>query len=266
MGPADKSPKTRQWLNQVHGEIKRGGFDLDRVLSDNGGVAPFPNHWASVIGYVCAHSKKAERETMMRILLAHPDFPKETGSQDCMLDAVRRRAFECIPLLHAAGFTLQADILSQSDREHLIVDKISSEISNGRWPHVELIYPQLLDDPSSHRNIAEGIFNETTRQRYNVCKNLVKLSPSEALNRMISKRLGRMGNQLSVRGEDGIEKALIPMCILMGAGWLDLDLARKEADEDGQGNVVQPLLASLEREVLSLQTPNALRKNNRIRI
>lgn len=269
MSLVDKSPKARQWLNWVHVQVKQGGYDLNRVLSDNGGEVPTPNQWSSVISFICAYEKKAGRETMMKTVLAHPDFPKNTFECDngnCMADAVRRRALECIPLLHQAGFTLKAHELSKGDRDHLIVDKMSNEIANGRWPHVELIYPNLLDDASSHRNIVEGLFNETSRQGYNVAKKLVKLAPNEGLTRMISKRLGRFGRELKGRDEEGVEKALAPMRTLLAAGWLNLDLAKKEATEDDMGHVVAPLITLLERETLALATASTTAKKNRVRL
>jgi hypothetical protein len=269
MMSSDKSPKAREWLNGVHAQVKQGGWDLANALSHHAGAALSPDPWASVISFVCAYEKKAGREAMMKTVLAHPDYPRNTSQVDngsCMLDAVRRRAIECIPLLHAAGFSLQPQHLPKSDHDYLIVGKLSNEISSGRWPHVELIYPQLLENHSSHRDIVEGIFNETTRQGYHVCNNLVKLPGNAHLTRLISKRLGQMGGQWSVLDEDGINKAIIPLRSLLSVGWIDFDLARREALEDDKGQIVLPIITILEREELAQQTSPASQRKTRSRL
>lgn len=257
--------RANYWLERVYEDIGAGGFGLPHLLSSARGD-PDSGQWAAAITRICAYPKKERRLAMMKTALQHPDLPSKTHERLCLFDALNYRAHECTPLLHAAGFRLTPSP-NNPDRFGLALGQLAYEISKGRWPHADLIYPGLLNKTPQHAKIIDGLIAGAGRSGYsvNVPLKVSKLPQNAAFNQRLSQKIGSNAELLGMPGEDALIHAKRFLLPFVEAGWIDFDLARQSHKENNPGGSGQ-LLAELEVHCIQMAAPqtNLTRKSMRL--
>lgn len=240
------------WLTKVEDCVAYGGPQLSKVMSDKEeGVNPTLFYWYRVAEAIFKHSYKSDRMRMIRVFLAQPDLPAQFNeSHDILRAAILNRAHECVPLIHEKGFMLQ-------DRANAeLIAFIGREIFKGRWPHPDLVMPELLEHSSIHLQIAKGVLRECSNQGKRITHGLGKLHTNESFNRLLSKIVGRRAEEITVR-QNNYDAAVAPLFRLYAQGILNLDIARAQAIESSQNEAVHPILTHLEKMVISTRSPEA---------
>lgn len=244
--------RDREWSQHCESAIRQGGARLPDALSDHGGHPPVDRHWASVANAIVRAKVRAPtRQMMMAAWLAHPDRPNMPADlrNSVLCEAVRSRAHESIPLLHAAGFAFLPDSTGPS--------LVAKELKLGRWPHPDMIAPDITSLREHHFDLAEGVFSPNSLRSPNFAKRLVALSPSDGLTRRISRWMGRAESNFNAMTPTENQQAQAVFAVLATSGWLDLGQAAREAHEQGGPRSVLAMIATVQTRALERTTATA---------
>lgn len=92
---------------------------------------------------------RVEAPAMMALLFHGSQPPKPSEKEEFVAIAIESGALNCLPQLHAGGFALKKD----GTHGAKAISKMLFHMSQGHWPHAELIYPDILRHEKGESNL-----------------------------------------------------------------------------------------------------------------
>lgn len=246
--------RQREWTMRCESAIRQGGERLNDALYDTQGIIPSHSCWTQLVWYVSQAVRKPNAAMRMMItLLDYPNFP-ELPTQDSTY--LLRRLIEketsiaFLPLLHAKGWRLGSEFED--------FDCIATSISLGKWPHAELIFPQLFQSNDFHYKVALGFTRKELLLNATAIEGAIKIqAPTSFKNTFsitMSINLPREIAPMDARHQGTIARTL---AILSRNGLLNLDIVRREVRHYDTDPTTALLLNEVDTLILAINTPAA---------
>lgn len=169
------TPTERAWAARVQSAIgSRRQLAYKHLLDEPVGMAPRIH----ILQQLLAHDGRgrAHAKQMMAIaLLNHSSFERQDGvdGEELMDCALNIPMLDVIASLHAKGFVFSP----RSHHRSLIITHLCA----GRWPHPDLLTPDLLDHHLTVNSgaLAVGLFSNLASLREEFLRKLVRLPTNE---------------------------------------------------------------------------------------
>lgn len=246
--------RQRQWYMRCESAIRQGGGRLNEALGDTQGITPSPSCWTQLVWFVSQKvSKPSSALRMATTILDHsnfPELPAEEAAYTLRRLIEKETSISILPLLHAKGWRL--------GNEFQDFDCIATTITQGKWPHVELIFPQLFHNKEFHDKVALGLTRKEFLLNTSAAQAACQLQAPAAFKNTLSISMGinlpREIAPMSVRHKGMVAKIL---ATLSKSGFLNLDTVRLEARHYDATPATTLLLDEVDAKILAINTPAA---------
>lgn len=198
------------------------------------------------------------RVSMFEALIQAGHLPKPDPEWDAMRRAMSQGAFECLPLLHQCGWTLQT-VESKGE--------LGQYLGMGHWPHPDLIKPQLFNESLRAIQLFQDHLFVNLMADTNVrtdwmahIEKIQALPSATALKGELDQGLAQL-SWADEWPEEKIEKITPVIKRLLDLGWLNAQRVAILCENELQEVPLNRWLASIFNEALETGTPAAPKRS-----
>ena len=206
---------------------------------------------ATITRLLKAHSSVVKERFLPSLLALLPEMTDRLGER-FIDEALQHGADDCIPLLVDAGAVFPEGNMAYS----MLVAKALGE---GRWPHPDRIFPDVLDHPLTAQEVARGVFGPPPPRKrgalnYFHMEKLLSLPASGVATHAFSTELARSFDQFNSwfrLTENPEAKQAISQMITAGLISASLTLAQLSQNSKTLNANLGELLSDLSHAALS---------------